>query len=253
MNSLNIAKAVFYRTWMKLIRRPVTLGFSFIQPMMWLFFFGFLFQRFELNYPGIRYLDFLLPGICCMTILFGASQAGVTLIRDMQTGFFSRMHSTPASDGIILAGKIAADSFRLLIQALVVCLLGLLVGAKLNIHVGGLLLALLLLALFSVAYTALSCLIAVKTRTPETMATFIHVFNMPILFTSTALVPAKQMPDWLAGMAMINPLSMVVDQLRSSLALGRSEPSLLAFALLTGLAIVLFFLCIQAIKKAELN
>lgn len=252
MNTFYIAKAVFYRTLIKLVRRPVTLGFSFVQPMMWLFFFGFLFQRFELHYPGITYLDFLLPGICCMTILFGASQSGVTLIRDIQTGFFSRMHSTPAAPAVLLAGKIAADTFRLMMQAIIVCLLGVLVGVKLHIHPEGLALALLLLLLFTVAYTALSCLIAVKTRTPETMATFIHVFNMPILFTSTALVPVKQMPDWLAGLASFNPLTLVVDHLRSGLVLKQMGFSIFAFALMGGLAIFLFALCVQTIRKSEL-
>lgn len=253
MNTFFVIKAVFYRTLIKLIRRPVTLSFSLIQPMMWLFFFGFLFQRFELNYPGVSYLDFLLPGICCMTVLFGASQTGVTLIRDIQTGFFSRMHSTPASPAAVLFGKIAADTFRLFVQSLLVCLLGLLVGVSLNLNFAGLIPALILLFLFAIAYISLSCLIAVKTRAPETMATFIHVFNMPLLFTSTALVPTKQMPDWLAGVADANPLSMVVDQLRGSLILDQADFSLVPFILLFCLASFLFSLCVMAIKKTELN
>lgn len=253
MNTFFVIKAVFYRTLIKLMRRPVTLGFSLVQPMMWLFFFGFLFHRFELSYPGISYIDFLLPGICCMTVLFGASQAGVTLIRDIQTGFFSRMHSAPAPQAAILFGKITADTFRLFLQAIIVCLLGVLVGAKLSLNILGLIPALLLLLLFAMAYIALSCLIAIKTRTPETMATFIHVFNMPILFTSTALVPAKQMPDWLAGLAKFNPLTMVVDPLRGSLVLDQAAISFFPFLLMTGLATLLFALCVLAIKKTELT
>lgn len=253
MNAFFIVKAVFYRTLIKLLRRPVTLGFSLVQPMMWLFFFGFLFQRFDLSYPGIGYLDFLLPGVCCMTVLFGASQSGVTLIRDIQTGFFSRMHSTPASPVLLLSGKILADTFRLFTQAFVVCLLGMLVGAKVSPDFSALLPAIILLLLFATAYASLSCFIAIKTRTPETMATFIHVFNMPVLFTSTALVPVKQMPDWLAGVAQLNPLSMVADQLRNSLVLHQDMPTLFAFVLMITLTIVLFSICVLAIHKTELT
>ena len=49
------------------------------------------------------------------------------------------------------------------------------------------------------------------------MAVLIHLVNLPLLFTSTALVPARQMPDWLATIAAWNPLSLVVDLLRNAL------------------------------------
>src|SRR5215469_17562398 len=128
--ALRIVSSVYERTWMKALRRPVLLSFSLAQPMIWMLFFGFLFQRYRVERPGgeIRYLDFLLPGICAMTILFGASQSGIELIRDMQTHFLGRLLSTPASRRVLLLGKLAADVSRDLIQASVVFVLGILIG-----------------------------------------------------------------------------------------------------------------------------
>lgn len=219
-NTMRILGAVCWRTWLKTARRPVVLAFSFVQPIMWLLFFGFLFHRFDVGLRGVRYLDFLLPGVCAMTVLFGASQSGIGLIRDMQTGFLQRLFDSPANRGVVLGGKLLADVVRLLAQAVVIGLLGLLVGTKLHLTLAGPVAALVALGLFAIAFCSLSCLVAMKTGAPESMATFVHLVNMPLLFTSSALVPARQMPDWLAAISRVNPLTLAVDASRDALLLG---------------------------------
>lgn len=218
-----IAAQTARRSWVKSLRRPVPLAFSFVQPLWWMLIFGFLFHRFTLGpgYERLSYLDFVLPGVCVMTVLFGASQAGIDLVRDLQTGFVQRMVRSTAHPGWILGGKLAADVARLLAQALVVGLLGKLLGARLWMDWGAVVAAGVGLSLFAVAYGSLSCWIALRTRAPESMAVFIHVLNMPLLFTSTALVPTRQMPGWLASVAQWNPVSLVADALRQGLLFGR--------------------------------
>jgi ABC-2 type transport system permease protein len=240
-NTITILGAVSWRTWLKTARRPVVLIFSFVQPIMWLLFFGFLFHRFDVGpgLRGVRYLDFLLPGVCAMTVLFGASQSGIGLIRDMQTGFLQRLFDSPANPGVVLGGKLLTDVARLLAQAVVIGLLGLVVGAKLHLTLAGFVAALLALGLFAIAFCSLSCLVAMKTGAPESMATFVHLVNMPLLFTSTALVPVRQMPDWLAAISRVNPLTLAVDASREALLLGKFGSLSVALMLLTAVGIVL--------------
>lgn len=240
------------RSWRKALRRPVPLAFSFVQPLWWMLIFGFLFHRFALGpgYERLSYLDFVLPGVCVMTVLFGASQAGIDLVRDLQTGFVQRMVRSTAHPGWILAGKLAADVARLLAQALVVALLGVALGARLRIGWGGVLGAGVGLALFAAAYGSLSCWIALRTRAPESMAVFIHVLNMPLLFTSTALVPARQMPGWLAAVARWNPVTLVADALRQGLLLGRMGDVGRMLPPLVVLAVLLFALARHAMARA---
>jgi ABC-2 type transport system permease protein len=220
---MQILGAVWWRTWLKTARRPVVLTFSFVQPIMWILFFGFLFQRFDIGLVlhGVRYLDFLVPGVCAMTVLFGASQSGIGLIRDMQTGFLQRLFASPANPGVVLCGKLLADVVRLLAQAAVIGLLGLVLGAKLHLTLAGLGASLLALGLFAIAFCSLSCVVAMKTGAQESMATFVHLVNMPLLFTSSALVPARQMPDWLAAISRVNPLTLAVDASRDALLFGQ--------------------------------
>lgn len=238
---MQILGAVWWRTWLKTARRPVVLTFSFVQPIMWILFFGFLFQRFDIGLVlhGVRYLDFLVPGVCAMTVLFGASQSGIGLIRDMQTGFLHRLFASPANPGVVLCGKLLADVVRLLAQAAVIGLLGLAVGAKLHLTLASLGASLLALGLFAIAFCSLSCVVAMKTGAQESMATFVHLVNMPLLFTSSALVPARQMPDWLAAISRVNPLTLAVDASRDALLLGEFGSLARALMLLTMIGIVL--------------
>jgi len=221
--TLHIVRETALRSWVKTLRRPVPLTFSFVQPLFWMLIFGFLFHRFTLGpeYAGFSYLDFLLPGICAMTVLFGASQAGIALVRDLQTGFLQRMVRSSMHPVWILTGKIAAEATRLLLQAFVVALVGISLGARVRITFLPLLLALAALVLFALAYASLSCWVALKAKAPESMAVFVHLVNMPLLFTSTALVPAHQMPAWLETLARWNPLSLVANGLRGALLFGQ--------------------------------
>jgi ABC-2 type transport system permease protein len=237
---------VMLRVWKAALRRPVHLSFSLAQPLMWMLFFGFLMKRFPLDTlpASVDYTSFLLPGICAMTVLFGASQVGIGLIRDMQTGFLQRMLASPAPRWVLLGGKVAADGVRLLVQAVIVLLFGAAMGATVNLAPVPLLAGFIVLFFFAVAFGSLSCFIALRARKQETMAAFVHIVNMPIFFTSTALVPGKEMTGVLAWIAAWNPLRPVVEALRGAV-LFRTVPAfesglmavlLLAF-LMTGLAV----------------
>ena len=250
MTAFHIVRETALRSWLKTIRRPVPLTFSFVQPLFWMLIFGFLFQRFTLGpeYAGLSYLDFLLPGICAMTVLFGASQAGIAIVHDLQTGFFQRMVRSSMHPVWILTGKSTAEVSRLLLQALVVALLGVALGARLQIDPRALLVALVALALFALAYTSLSCWVALETKAQESMAVFVHVVNIPLLFTSTALVPSHQMPAWLEALARWNPLSLVANGLREALLLGQMPDATNLLPLLA-ISTVLFALASRTIGK----
>ena len=90
-------------------------------------------------------------------------------------------------------------------------------------------------------------------RSPESMGTFVHLVNMPLFFTSTALVPHKQMPDWLARIAAANPLTLTVDALRSALLFGEYPRSSAGLGLSLGLAALLFWLARRELVRLALH
>ncbi|MEO6049324.1 MAG: ABC transporter permease [Candidatus Kapaibacterium sp.] len=248
---LHIVWQTALRTWRKTLRRPVPLTFSFVQPLFWMLIFGFLFHRFTLGtaYADFSYLDFLLAGVCCMTVLFGASQAGIGIVRDLQTGFLQRMVRASAHPAAILSGKIGAEVTRLLLQAIVVGLLGIALGARPRFDIPSLAVAALALALFAIAYASLSCWVALKTKAQESVAVFVHIVNMPLLFTSTALVPARQMPPWLETVARWNPLTIAAEILRDALLFQRL-PDPMRLLPLAILGVALFTLAAHGMARA---
>ncbi len=251
MRSAAVVWAVCRRTWIKTLRRPVVLTFSLGQPLVWMLLFGFLFERFHVGEPGdgSSYLDFLAPGVGAMTVLFGASQSGVGWIRDLQTGFLPRWLQAPASHHQLLLGKLLADIGRLLVQAGVVLGLALLLGARLHPRWTALPSALAALALFAAAMGGVSTAIALRARAPEALATFVHLVNMPLLFTSTALVPHRQMPDWLAAVARINPLTLAVEAWRGALLGGPAPAAARSLLPLLALAVVTYTLAARELRR----
>jgi ABC-2 type transport system permease protein len=250
LGALDVAAAVFRRTWAVALRRPVLLTFSLGQPLLWMLFFGFLFQRYPLADlgPGLTYLEFLAPGVSVMTVLFGASQAGIGWIRDLQTGFLPRMLNSPASPGALLAGKLLADTARLVLQALAVLLLAALLGVGFHPAPGAAALGLLAVALFAFAFASLSCAVALCARAQESMAAYVHLVNMPLLFTSTALVPGRHLPDWLAALSRFNPLTLTVEAWRGALLFGEAPPPASTLLPLAILAAALFLLALESMR-----
>jgi ABC-2 type transport system permease protein len=240
---------VAWRTWLVTWRRPVHLAFSLGQPLIWMLFFGFLFQRFRLDLGALSYLDFLAPGLSVMTVLFGASQVGIGWIRDLQTGFLPRLLNTPAPPAAILAGKLLADVARLLLQALAVLALASVLGARLRPSPGALLPAFAGLALFAAAFSALSCAVALTVKAQEAMGTYVHLVNMPLLFTSTALVPGRQMPGWLAALSRWNPLSATVEAWRGALLPGAAPVRATHLLPLAALCALLFLAALHPLRK----
>jgi len=217
MNWLLTGYYTCYRMWKKLYHRPIHLVFSFIQPLFWLTIFGFLFEK-KIFEGGGDYLAYLLPGICGMTVLQSSSQSGIMYIKDFQTEFVGRYNFTPMSKIAGLFFKIFADYTRILLQVLVILGIGYIIGiSELTMSLNGLTVLLGSTLLFTFFYASIACLIALKTKTSELMATFVHLFNLPIIFTSTALIPNKGLPAWLENIAKYNPLSHLSDLLRNGL------------------------------------
>ena len=186
-----------------------------------------------------------------MTVLFGASQSGIGLLRDLQTGILARMLRAAGNPTAVIGGRLLADVLRLLAQATVIALLGAAIGARLTPSLPGVIVTLAALSLFAIAFCSLSYVVALKTGAQESMATFIHLVNMPLLFTSTALVPTRQMPDWLATLSRFNPLTAAVDVTRNALLFNDYSSAPHGLILLTGLAACTLMLTTYAVRWAR--
>src|SRR5579872_4395520 len=125
---------LFERSMKKLVRRPVVLYFSLIQPVIWMLLFGQVFNRIA-KFPGTvnafggkSYFQFFVPAVVLQTLLFGAAQSGIGIINDIQSGFLGKLLTTPIHRMAILMGRILGDLTRMILQGSIIVLIAWIAG-----------------------------------------------------------------------------------------------------------------------------
>jgi len=205
----------------KLIHDPVELFTRMIQPGLWLVVFGPVFSRTRaIPTGGLRYLDFITPGILAQSVLFGAIFYGISLIWERDLGILQKFLVSPAPRTALVGGRAISSTIRSLAQTIFVYVVALLLGVNLRFQwlaIGGVLLAVMLgSAIFSTFSLIAACI--VKSR--ERFMGIGQVLTMPLFFASNAIYPLSMMPSWLHALAVVNPLSYQVDLLRALMVNG---------------------------------
>lgn len=210
-------------TWRNLVslpRTPELVLFTLIQPVMFVVLFNYVFGGSigTALPPGVSYAQFLIPGIMVQTIVFGTSGTSVGLAEDLQKGLVDRFRSLPIARSAVLSGRIVADTVRLTAVAVVLVVVGYIVGFRFENLFWG-----LVMILFSVAFGfAMSWIMAnigLRVKDPETANTAGFVWLFPLTFISSVFVPVYTMPGWLQPIARNNPVTLVSNLLRE-LSLG---------------------------------
>jgi ABC-2 type transport system permease protein len=199
----------------KLAHDPSELLFRAVQPALWLVIFGGVFSQIHAIPTGsYTYLQFLTPGILAQSVLFIAIFYGIASIRERELGIITKFLVSPTPRVILVGGRGLSASLRGLSQALIVVLLALALGVRLNLSVVGLLGVVLVIILGSALFSTLSMIIASIVKTQERFLGIGQLLTMPLFFASNAIYPLSIMPPWLRYFALGNPLTYLVDALR---------------------------------------
>jgi len=187
-----------------------------IQPVLWLLLFGAVFARARIiPTGGIPYLDFMAPGILGQSALFVSIFYGVAVIWERDLGITSKFLVSPTPRAALVLGKALSAGIRSLSQAVIIYLLALLLGVKLNWNPLALAGVLLVVVLGAALFSTFSLIIACLVKTRERFMGIGQVLTMPLFFASNAIYPISLMPGWLQVTSRINPLSYQVDALRA--------------------------------------
>jgi ABC-2 type transport system permease protein len=207
---------VLWAEMKKLRRDPTDIFTRAVQPLLWLLVFGQVFGRLRAMPTGnIAYLDFLAPGILAQSVLFTSIFYGIAIIWERDLGILHKMLVSPAPRAALVLGKALGASVRASVQAIIIFAVSFVLGVHLRpdpIALLGVLLAIMLgAALFSTFSLTVACI--VKTR--ERFMGIGQVLTMPMFFASSAIYPLDVMPPWLRAIAHVNPLTYLVDVLRT--------------------------------------
>jgi len=198
---------------------------------------------------GQSYVAFQVP----VSLVFAVATAtsGLALVTDIDLGYFDKLLVAPIRRTSIVLSRLAADFVRGLITSTLVLLLGLAFGMRVASGVGGAVLIVLLAASFGVAYAGIGQTIALKTRNVQTTnASFIIFF--PLLFLTPNFVPFDWLAEPMQTLARYNPVSYVIEGLRSLILEGFVASKILAcVAVIVVSGVLLTFLSLRALASYD--
>jgi ABC transporter DrrB family efflux protein len=221
-------------------RTPELLLDVTLTPVMFVLLFSLVFGG-EINIPGVDYTSFLMAGIFVQTIAFAGVYTSVLLANDLKNGMIDRFRSLPMSQSSVLVGRTMTDLMRAFLAVAIMWGVGLLVGFRPE---GGILAsaaAIGLMLLFGFALSWIGIAAGSLVRTPEALQGIIFAVVFPLTFVSSAFVRTESMPDWLAWFADRQPMTLVIDAVRSLTLDGVAGPELVPAILWSLGSLLIFF------------
>jgi ABC-2 type transport system permease protein len=219
----------FYTLWLREVKRylrdRIRIVSSFVQPLLWLVIFGVgigASLRGAVSIPGLTYQQLIFPGIVGQTLLFTSMFMGISVIWDKEFGFMKEILVAPISRMSIFLGKMVGDSTDALIQGMIVIILGLALGIKIDVATFLACLPVMLIITFGLVSIGLT--IASLMGSLESFGAIQSFINLPLFFLSGALFQVQSLPDWMQTISKANPLTYGVDALRSIILGGTWQP-----------------------------
>jgi ABC-2 type transport system permease protein len=202
---------LFKRAFVQELRNMVWIIVGLSSPLLYLALFTPLLQNFAggPGFPSGSVLDVFLPGILALMAFGSGSGTGWSVLAELQAGMTERLRVTPVSRFALLIGPLLANVCWLFVFSALVVVVAVPFGF--NVHIGGLLVAFLLLALLMMTVGAFSIAIALLTKENSTLAAIMTGLNLPIMLLSGVLLPLTLAPTWMRIIAHFNPMFYVVE------------------------------------------
>jgi ABC-2 type transport system permease protein len=232
---------VIYILWLRQLKRYFRSRARMIgslgQPLLFMVALGFGFGPIFQKAGGGNYLEYLVPGIIAMSILFTATFSGIEVIWDKQFGFLKETLVAPVSRFKIMIGRTLGGATVAVMQGLIVLLISFIIGFRItNWALAPL--ALVFMILIALLFTAVGTALASLLDDMQGFQLIINFLIMPLFFLSGALFPTAGLPNVIGFLIKINPLSYGVDGMRTSLA-GMAQTGLVIdFVVLSAITLV---------------
>jgi ABC-2 type transport system permease protein len=221
-----------------------------VQPALWLLIFGEVLNSVKSLAPaGYSYIQYIAPGVLAQSVLFVSIFYGITIVWERDVGLLTKLLSTPSPRSSIVVGKALASAVRGVFQAIVIFALSLLLGIGLRFNLPDVLGVFGIVVMLSMCFSSFSMILASILKTRDRMMGIGQVLTMPLFFASSAIYPISLMPTWLKYVAYVNPLSYVVDAMRSLLLTGDYSALPLDLVALLSSTVIFASLASIAVKR----
>ena len=179
------------------------------------------------SFPGVggNYINFILP----VSVLFAslsAGASGLTLVADLETGYFRRQLSMPLSRSAIVLAAILLGAIQCLAQAVLIMVIGMFLGADPAAGFFGVLALLGFSLLWGMGFAGYSVATGLKTGNAQAAQAASFIF-FPLMFLAPVFLPMSQLAGWIQAVAKVNPTTYMLEAMRSVMIEGWVASSLL--------------------------
>jgi ABC-2 type transport system permease protein len=226
---------------------------SLVQPVIWIVLFGQVFHSLGAlpQFGGEGYIEYLVPGILMMTVLYSGAWAGTGYIDDIGSGVMDQYLTSPVSRSAIITGQLVQQLIVGLAQSVVVLGIGWLAGARYPGGVGGMLAAVGVATLLAAIFCSCSSAVALITRNQIALISLSQLIVLPATFLSTTMMPSTLMPDWVVAVSRWNPMTWAVELGRGGLAGGFPAEGWWQLGGLVALAVLAFAWAVRSIRAYQ--
>ena len=213
---LRDTKALLGRSVRHVLRSPDTIVTTAVTPIVMLLLFVHVFGG-SIDTGGVRYVDYLLPGILLITVASGVAYTALRLFTDLASGIFERFQSMPIARSAVLWGHVLTSLVTNLVSLVLVVAVALAIGFRPAAGVLGWLTVLGIVVLFTLALTWLAVISGLTAKSPDGAGAFAY----PLLFLpfiSSAFVPTEGMSGPVRWFAEHQPVTAIVDTIRQVFA-----------------------------------
>ncbi|MGH2749912.1 MAG: ABC transporter permease [Actinomycetota bacterium] len=238
-SALSTALTFGWRGMLKVKHVPEQLLDVTITPVMFVVMFTYLFGGAIAGSTG-EYLDYILPGILVMSVLFTTVYSGIALNTDLTKGVVDRFRSLPIWRPAPLVGSLLGDSVRYLIAGTVIIVLGVILGYRPGAGLVGVVAALGLVVVFAFGLSWVFTTLGLLLRSPNAVmnAGFMGIF--PLTFLSNVFVDPRTLPPVLEAFVDVNPISILATASRGLME-GNAAAGDIAIVLVVAAALTAVF------------
>ena len=237
---LSTALTFGWRGMLKVKHVPEQLLDVTVTPVMFLLLFTYLFGG-AIAGSTSAYLDYTLPGLLVMSVLFTTVYSGVSLNTDLTKGVVDRFRSLPIWRPAPLLGSLLGDSVRYVVAGTVIIVVGVALGYRPDGGFGGAVAALALVVVFSFGLSWVFSVLGLLMRSPNAVMNAGFMGIVPLTFLSNVFVDPATLPGPLEAFVQVNPISVLATASRSLMA-GTPDGTAIAVSLAVAAALATVFL-----------
>ena len=266
---LRAIRVVWRRELIRFSRDRLRIVTSLVQPFLFLFVLGTgLSSLVSASTHGVNFKTFIYPGVLCMAVMFTAMFSAASIVWDREFGFLREMMVAPVRRSSIVLGKCFGGATVAAFQGVIVIAIAGLVEVPYNVGLILEIFALQLLLAFSI--TAFGMMAAARITQMQSFMALMQMAIMPMFFISGAMFSVANLPQWLAILNRIDPLTYAVDPMRRAIFshIGVSEatrkalapgvtwwgwhvPTLVEAGVIAALGLVMLAIAIAEFSRAE--